>query len=111
VLGNIHQFPDGQPDLGHIADPNEPGGLRQLSMSDLSTFQYGDMDSQIDNIPISVLRGENTSTFDATFVLGNARYYIEAYHVTQQEFIELLISIVEVPRPETRNVIEYILEG
>lgn len=62
---------------------------------------YGSLDSRIGDMPLSVLNCEASSwdrDLEAYFIAGNAAYFIRSNVMTQQEFIELLISIYEAPR-------------
>ena len=93
---------------GILADLKVAYGYRNLNWTGLITFEYGNMDSQIGLIPMSVRQDENS--FDAAFTIANAGYFVSATGITQSEFIELLISICEAPRENTQDVVEYILE-
>ena len=69
---------------------------------------YGNLDSRIGDMPLSVLIRDNNAGnryLDAYFIAGNAAYFIRAFGMTQQEFVELLISIYEAPRPVTQEPI------
>ena len=69
---------------------------------------YGSLDSRIGDMPLSVLNCEASSwdrDLEACFIAGNAAYFIRSNVMTQQEFIELLISIYEAPRPVTEDAI------
>ena len=69
---------------------------------------YGSLDSRIGDMPISVLNCEFSSwdrDLEAYFISGNAAYFIRTNAMTQQEFIELLISVYEAPRPVTEDAI------
>ena len=69
---------------------------------------YGSLNSRIGDMPISVLNCEASSwdrDLEAYFISGNAAYFIRTNAITQQEFIELLISIYEAPRPVTEDAI------
>ncbi len=69
---------------------------------------YGSLDSRIGDMPLSVLNCEASSwdrDLEAYFIAGNAAYFIRSNVMTQQEFIELLISIYEAPRPVTEDAI------
>ena len=75
---------------------------------------YGNLDSRIGDMPLSVLNCE-TSPWDrdleAYFIAGNAAYFIRSNTMTQQEFIELLISIYEAPRPVTEDAISALYDA
>ena len=69
---------------------------------------YGKLDSRIGDMPLSILNCESSPwdrDFEAYFIVGNAAYFIRSNAMSQQEFIELLISIYEAPRPFTENAI------
>lgn len=69
---------------------------------------YGSLDSRIGDMPLSVLNCEYSPwdrDLEACFIAGNAAYFIRSNAMTQQEFIELLISIYEAPRPVTEDAI------
>ena len=72
---------------------------------------YGNLDSRIGKMSLSVLSDEFSRwkrVFDAYAVKGNTAYFIRGRGVTQQEFIELLISIDEAPEPETRDPVSFL---
>ncbi len=69
---------------------------------------YGKLNSRIGNMPLSVLNHEYAvwdRLFEAYFIAGNAAYFVRSNGMTQQEFIELLISLYEVPRPVTEDAL------
>ena len=69
---------------------------------------YGSLDSRIGDMPLSVLNCEASvwdRDLEAYFIAGNAAYFIRTNALTQQEFVELLISIYEAPRPVTEDAI------
>ena len=69
---------------------------------------YGELDSRIGDMPLSVLNHEYAvwdRFFEAYFVAGNAAYFVRSNGMTQQEFIELLISVYEAPRPVTEDAL------
>ena len=69
---------------------------------------YGVLDSRIGDMPLSVLHPEYAvwdRLFEAYFVAGNAAYFVRSNGMNQQEFIELLISIYEAPRPVTEDAL------
>lgn len=69
---------------------------------------YGKLDSRIGDMPLSILNCESSPwdrDFEAYFIAGNAAYFIRTNGMTQQEFVELLISIYEAPRPVTEEAI------
>ena len=69
---------------------------------------YGSLDSRIGDMPISVLNCEASvwdRDLEAYFIAGNAAYFIRTNAMTQQEFIELLISVCEAPRPVTEDAV------
>ena len=84
-------------------------------ISNLSTLRsrYGDMNSMIGDMPLSVCYWEDYGSahtyYRACFTAGNAAYEIMMGGVTQREFIDLLISIYASPRPETRDFFDVIL--
>ena len=72
---------------------------------------YGELDSQIGNMSLSVLsRGSSSGMcrFNAYAVKGNTAYFIYSVGMTQQEFVQLLISIYEAPQPETRDPVSFL---
>ncbi len=69
---------------------------------------YGEMNSRIGDMPLSVLNHEYAvwdRLFEAYFIAGNAAYFVRSNGMTQQEFIALLISVHEVPRPVTEDAL------
>ena len=69
---------------------------------------YGELDSRIGDMPLSVLNAEASvwdRDYEACFIAGNAAYFIRSNAMTQQEFIELLISVYEAPRPVTEDAL------
>ena len=69
---------------------------------------YGNLDSRIGDMPLSVLNCEFSPwkrDLEAYCIAGNAAYFIRSNAMTQQEFIELLISVYEAPRPVTEDAI------
>ena len=59
-------------------------------------------------MPLSVLHPEYAvwdRLFEAYFIAGNAAYFVRSNGMNQQEFIELLISIYEAPRPVTEDAL------
>lgn len=72
---------------------------------------YGELDSRIGNMPLSVLSREysaGTCRFNAYVVKGNTAYFIYSVGMTQKEFVELLISIYAAPQPETRDPVSFL---
>ncbi len=72
--------------------------------------KFGDMDSTIGSTALSIR--QDALNLEAFMTVGNASYQISVNRdvMSQREFIELLISICEVPRENTQDVVEYILE-
>ncbi len=71
---------------------------------------YGELDSRIGNMSLSVLRRGSSGIcrYNAYAVKGNTAYFIYSAGMTQQEFVELLISIYEAPEPETRDPVSFL---
>lgn len=69
-------------------------------------LRYGELDSRIGNMPISLLN--KGRYYDAYLIKGNTAYFIQSNGMTQQEFIQLLISIYEAPEPETRDPVTFL---
>ena len=72
--------------------------------------KFGDLDSTIGSTALSIR--QDALNLEAFMTVGNASYQISVNRdvMSQREFIELLISICEVPRENTQDVVEYILE-
>ena len=69
-------------------------------------LRYGELDSRIGNMPLSVLnRGRY---YDAYLIKGNTAWFIQSNGMTQQEFTELLISIYEAPETETGDPVAFL---
>ena len=94
-----------------------PPGRRWIRSSELAAdgpsvqhvkTVYGEMNSRTGDMPLSVLHPEYAvwdRLFEAYFIAGNAAYFVRSNGMNQQEFIELLISIYEAPRPVTEDAL------
>ena len=74
---------------------------------------YGVMNSRIGNNAVSVLNCEFSPwsrLFNAYLITGNVAYFIKSNGMTQQEFVELLISICEASCPATKDPINALYE-
>jgi len=72
-------------------------------------IRFGDIDSKIGDISASIIvRGK--SYFSAFLLVEQTAYDIQANNLTQAEFIELILSICNAPRPEKENYIDFLLK-
>ncbi len=97
--------------LGNITVDNSLPARGMVSVR--ATF--GNMDSRIGNVEMSVksITDPHSTYFSAFFIVEQTAYIVTASNkdVSQEDFINLLISICSAPHPEKRNLIDLLLDS
>lgn len=83
-----------------------------LSLDCLLGSAYGNRDSRAGSTALSIVCGEHLgeTTFGAYFTWGNGDWNIYTHGLTQEEFLDLLLSILAQPEPIKADVTAWLLE-
>ena len=83
-----------------------------LSVDCLVGCRFGDRDSRAGDTALSILAGERLgkTSFQAYFTRGNGDWTVYTLGLTQEEFLDLLLSILAQPEPEPADVTALLLE-
>lgn len=74
---------------------------------------YGELNSWLGNMPLAVLHDRYThhdGYFFAYAVHGDVAYFVQTSGLSQQEFVELLISVYEAPSLVTQGLVSRLRE-
>ncbi len=100
------------PDPNGLIDLGEPGKAAMLTVDCLVNCRYGERDSRAGGTALSILWGERLGRtyFDAYFTHGNGDWIIYTLGLSQEEFLDLLLSVLAQPEPEKADVAAWLLD-
>ena len=100
------------PDPNGLIDLGEPGKASMLTVDCLVNCRYGERDSRAGGTALSILWGEHLGRayFDAYFTRGNGDWIIYTLGLSQEEVLDLLLSVLAQPEPEKADVTAWLLD-